>query len=133
MGPNRVRMTADGDPPSPSHFTRQRESYVSAENALAFNRIQVILAEKRTYLAYLRTGIAVIALPLTVCSFLIAVSSHYQVPDVLGLLIPVLIICAGLFILGVNLIWKALTHLKSARDQLARCKADSLELGLEVD
>jgi hypothetical protein len=39
-----------------------------------FGEIQVLLAEKRTPLASLRTGIAIFALPLSVLSVLIATS-----------------------------------------------------------
>ena len=41
-----------------------------------FGEIQVLLAEKRTALASLRTGIAVFALPLSVLSALIATSRY---------------------------------------------------------
>ena len=43
-----------------------------------FGEIQVLLAEKRTALASLRTGIAVFALPLSVLSALIATSRLLQ-------------------------------------------------------
>ena len=43
-----------------------------------FGEIQVLLAEKRTALASLRTGIAVFALPLSVLSVLIATSRYYN-------------------------------------------------------
>ena len=43
---------------------------------LIFGEIQVLLAEKRTALAALRTGIAVFALPLSVLSALIATSRY---------------------------------------------------------
>src|SRR5881296_2993719 len=43
-----------------------------------FGEIQVLLAEKRTALASLRTGIAVFALPLSVLSALIATSRYLQ-------------------------------------------------------
>lgn len=56
--------------------------------ALAINEIQLLLAEKRTSLAFLRTGIAVIALPLSLVSFLIATSEHYRVIRVWPLLTP---------------------------------------------
>jgi uncharacterized membrane protein YkgB len=42
-----------------------------------FGEIQVLLAEKRTALAGLRTGIAVFALPLSVLSALIATCSAH--------------------------------------------------------
>ena len=47
--------------------------------ALAINQAQLVLADKRTHLAALRTGIAVLALPMGVVSFLIAVSAHFSV------------------------------------------------------
>jgi hypothetical protein len=47
-----------------------------------FGEIQVLLAEKRTALASLRTGIAVFALPLSVLSALIATSRYYSLDKV---------------------------------------------------
>jgi hypothetical protein len=44
-----------------------------------FGEIQVLLAEKRTALASLRTGIAVFALLLSVLSALIATSRYYSI------------------------------------------------------
>ena len=41
---------------------------------LCINQVQLLLAEKRTALAVMRTGIAVLALPLSVFSALIATS-----------------------------------------------------------
>jgi len=42
-----------------------------------FGKIQVLLAEKRTTLASLRTGIAVFTLPMSVLIALIAASRYY--------------------------------------------------------
>ena len=50
-----------------------------------FGEIQVLLAEKRTALAALRTGIAVFALPLSVLSALIATSRYYSMEKVMPL------------------------------------------------
>jgi uncharacterized membrane protein YidH (DUF202 family) len=47
-----------------------------------FGEIQVLLAEKRTALASMRTGIAVFALPLSVLSALIATSRYYSMEKV---------------------------------------------------
>ncbi len=52
-----------------------------------FGEIQVLLAEKRTALASMRTGIAVFALPLSVLSVLIATSRYYNVGTVMPLLV----------------------------------------------
>ena len=51
----------------------ETEGLPTPDNVI-FGEIQVLLAEKRTALASLRTGIAVFALPLSVLSALIATS-----------------------------------------------------------
>ena len=67
---------------------------------IIINEVQVLLAEKRTSLAALRTGIAVIALPLSVISVLIATSKLYDIVHVIQLLVPLLVLCAALVLLG---------------------------------
>src|SRR5438552_10753799 len=75
------------------------------ENAgLIMNEVQMILAEKRTALSAMRTGIAVFALPLSVLSILVATSRYYNVLSVLHLLVPLLVLCAALVGLGGYLI-----------------------------
>src|SRR5438876_2814551 len=54
-------------------------------DSLIFGEIQVLLAEKRTALASMRTGIAVFALPLSVLSVLIATSRYYNFRTVMPL------------------------------------------------
>jgi uncharacterized membrane protein YkgB len=68
--------------------------------SVIINEVQLLLAEKRTTLASMRTGIAVFALPLSVLSVLIATSKYYDVFQVIHLLVPLLVLCAGLVILG---------------------------------
>ena len=46
---------------------------------LRLNEIQLLLSEKRTSLSALQAGIALLALPLSVVSFLVATSSLYAV------------------------------------------------------
>ena len=57
-------------------------------NNVIFGEIQVLLAEKRTPLASLRTGIAAFALPLSVLNALIATSRYYSIDKVLPLQAP---------------------------------------------
>jgi hypothetical protein len=59
---------------------------------LILGEIQVLLSEKRTALASLRTGIAVFALPLSVLSVLIATSRYYNMGKVMPLLVPLLLL-----------------------------------------
>ena len=73
--------------------------------------IQVLLAEKRTALSSLRTGIAVFALPLTVLSVLIATSRYYNAVSVMGFLVPLLLLNLGLVVLGSWLIYHAIHRL----------------------
>ncbi len=71
---------------------------------MAISAAQLVLAEKRTSLSIMRTGIAVLVLPLSVISFLIATSKYYDFIHVLHLLIPLGILNTGLLILGAYLI-----------------------------
>jgi uncharacterized membrane protein YidH (DUF202 family) len=73
-----------------------------------FGEIQVLLAEKRTALATLRTGIAVFALPLSVLSALIATSRYYSIDKVMPLLAPLLLLTLGLVVLGTWLIYRSI-------------------------
>ena len=73
--------------------------------------IQVLLAEKRTALASLRTGIAVFALPLSVLSVLIATSHYYSFEKVMPLLLPLLLLNLGLVVLGSWLIYHSIKRL----------------------
>ena len=71
---------------------------------LIINEVQMILSEKRTALSAMRTGIAVFALPLSVLSVLIATSHYYEFLQVMHLLVPLLVLCAALVLLGSYLI-----------------------------
>ena len=77
-------------------------------DSLIFNEIQVLLAEKRTSLSTLRTGIAIFALPLSVLSVLIATSRYYSFDKVMPLLAPLLLLNLGLVVLGSWLIYRSI-------------------------
>jgi hypothetical protein len=78
---------------------------------LIFGEIQVLLAEKRTALSSLRTGIAIFALPLSVLSVLIATSHYYSFEKVMPMLVPLLLLNLGLVGLGSWLIYHSIHHL----------------------
>jgi uncharacterized membrane protein YidH (DUF202 family) len=73
-----------------------------------FGEVQVLLAEKRTALAALRTGIAVFALPLSVLSALIATSRYYNMAKVTPLMVPLLLLNFGLVVLGSWLVFRSI-------------------------
>src|SRR4026208_2416654 len=75
---------------------------------MIFGEIQVLLAEKRTALAAMRTGIAVFALPLSVLSALIATSRYYSMDKVLPLLLPLMLLNLGLVVLGTWLVFRSI-------------------------
>src|SRR5436189_5829093 len=77
-----------------------------------FGEIQVLLAEKRTALASLRTGIAVFALPFSVLSVLIATSRYYSFDKVMLLLMPLLLLILGLVALGTWLIYRSIRRIQ---------------------
>ena len=72
--------------------------------ALAINEVQLLLAEKRTSLSILRTGLAVLVLPMSVTSFLIATSNHYQWLNIWYFLLPLMLLNLVLVGLGAYLI-----------------------------
>jgi uncharacterized membrane protein YidH (DUF202 family) len=86
------------------------------------NSIQLLLAEKRTSLSSLRTGIAVFALPLSALSILIATSKFYEFQQVLRLMIPLLVLCAILVFLGIYLIVKSIVRIHNQDEHIAKLK-----------
>ena len=88
-----------------------------------FAEVQMLLAEKRTALASLRTGIAVFALPLSVLSLLVATSKYYQPSQVLHFLLPLLGLSGALVILGAYLVIQSLRHIRHQNRLLAQIKS----------
>src|SRR5438876_11472436 len=86
------------------------DSYGEPAN-LIFDESQVLLAEKRTALSSLRTGIATFALPLSVLSVLIATSRYYSIGRLMPLLVPLLLLNFGLVVLGSWLIYHSIHRL----------------------
>lgn len=86
--------------------------------------IQIILAEKRTSLAFLRTGIAVFALPLSMLSILIVTSKYYEFEKVMHLLVPLLVLCALLVVLGFYLSVRAMIRVRHYDSVIAKIKKE---------
>ncbi len=103
------------------------------DDQLVLGAAQLILAEKRTFLSLMRTGIAVFALPLATISALIATSKYYELEKVLSLFIPVMLINAGLVALGAYLIIRAMRRLRHADELLAEIKRSHPTLAPYLD
>ena len=100
---------------------------------ILFNKIQILLAEKRTSLSILRTGIAVLALPLSILSALIATSKYYDFMNVIHLIIPVLSICVLLLIFGIYLIFRSFFRIKNYDSHIAEIKSKDPQLNNILD
>jgi len=84
----------------------------SCPPAILINEVQLILAEKRTSLASLRTGIAVFAIPLSIMGMLIATSRYYEIVEVMPLFITVMVFNFLLLALGAFLVIRAIIKLR---------------------
>lgn len=93
-----------------------------------FNEVQLLLAEKRTSLSALRTGIAVFAFPLSVLSVLIATSRSYDIHAVMQWLVPLVLLNLGLVLLGVYLVTRAVLHLHRYDRLLEKLKRQNARL-----
>jgi uncharacterized membrane protein YidH (DUF202 family) len=91
-------------------------------------QVQVLLAEKRTSLAVMRTGIAVFALPLSVTTVLVGLSEFYNWRENLHFLLPLLVLCIGLVALGTLLAVRSLRNLARLDRVIGRKKAECPEL-----
>ncbi len=84
---------------------------------VAINEIQMVLAEKRTSLSVTRTGIAILVIPLSIMSFLIATSKHYDIIHVLHIFIPIVLINTMLICIGTYMVIKSIKNIR-AQDHL---------------
>jgi uncharacterized membrane protein YidH (DUF202 family) len=76
------------------------------------NELQLVLSEKRTALSVMRTGIAIFVLPLSVATVLVATSRYYNIFEILGLFIPLLVVCLGLLIFGVVMMIRSARNIR---------------------
>ena len=88
-------------------------------NGVLINEAQLVLAEKRTSMAVMRTGIAVFAIPMSILGLLIATSKYYDVVHVMNLMIPLVflnsfLILSASFLLS-SVLQGALSRLSMAR------------------
>ena len=109
------------------------ESKSSRSDCDVFSEVQLLLAEKRTSLSTLRTGIAVFALPLSVLGLLVATSRYYEPDQVLGFLIPLLGLCALLALLGAFLIVQSLRHIRRHNRLIHQIKQEYSAIAQYID
>jgi uncharacterized membrane protein YidH (DUF202 family) len=119
----------EGAEPQQRNF---REPSTEADTPI-IGEARLILAEKRTSLAAMRTGHAGVAVPLSVASLLIATSQYYHALHVLPLIIPPGLILPALIALGSYLIIRALRHTQRCDRMICRIKAGHSKLSEFID
>jgi len=102
-------------------------------DSVIMNEVQLILAEKRTTLAAMRTGIAVFALPVSALSVLIATSRYYNVLEVINLIIPLLVLCAALVLLGSYLTLRSMRRIRHCDHLILELKRKHSRLAEFID
>ena len=108
-------MASEGETKPASDGARGRDAAwddpLACPQPIIINEVQLILAEKRTSLATMRTGIAVCAIPLSLTGLLIATSRYYEILNVLTLFVPFGLLNAALLGLGAYLIVRSMRRL----------------------
>jgi len=100
----------------------------NSQHSLVINEVMLLLAEKRTSLSALNAGIAVVAVPLSILSFLIATSRYYEALAVMHLLAPLWAACAILFVLGMYIILRSILRSRRFDARIAELKARDEEV-----
>lgn len=92
------------------------------QEMLLVQEVQLLMAEKRTALSVLRTGVGISALPLGIFSVLIATSGNYKFTGVLHLIIPVILACLALFVFSGYLAVRAMRKILLVEDRIRKMK-----------
>lgn len=106
-----------------------RDQQIDISEAQLANRVQVVLAQKRTSLSVLRTGIGLLTLPMTIVAFLVTTSRMWDPGSNLIFLIPLFVLNTALVIMGLILITRAWTRIRLQDKTIEAIKAHAETLG----
>lgn len=95
-----------------AHASPAMKKELRIDHGLILSEVQLLLAEKRTAYALLRTGVTVALVPVSIWTVLVATSRLWDPFRVLWLLVPVMLVAALFFCLGAYLIVHALQHVQ---------------------
>lgn len=99
--------------------TPREKRKLAVDQRLLLNEVQLLLADKRTAFALLRTGMTVSLLPLSLWAVLVATSRLWDPFGVLWLLAPLAVVSLAFLTLGLYLIAHALNHMRHTDRVLA--------------
>ncbi len=105
----------------------------NSQRSLVINEVMLLLAEKRTSLAMLRTGLGVVAIPLSIVSFLVVTSRLYELLSVIYLVAPLWASCILLFVLGTYLIARSLIRIRKFDARIEEVKSQDAAIGHLID
>ena len=95
-----------------AHATLAEKRGLAIDHRIVMGEVQLLLAEKRTAFALLRTGVTVSLVPLSLWTVLVATSRLWNPFEVMWLLVPIMAFALALFGLGSWLVVHALAHLR---------------------
>ena len=105
----------------------------SIQESVIVNEVLLRLAGKRTCQSAIRIGIAVLALPLSMMSILIATSRYYDIVHVLTLFVPLAVLCFALSLLGLYLIIRAIIRLRHHDHHILELKRKHSKIAEFID
>lgn len=95
---------------------------------LLLNEVQVLLAEKRTYYALLRSAIAVFTLPLSVVIFLIGTAHYHGLFNRSWVSMVVMVVLLLISFAGISMVIKANEKIKKIHRMIETIKSENKRL-----
>ncbi len=122
----------EGEGQSEKYIRPPKDKGSKAPESVLMNRIQVELAQKRTSLSVLRTGVVLLTLPMSIVAFLAATSKFYDPMNNLLFLIPLFILNTVLVTMGFTLIFRAWKRIKFQDNVIQGIKSQAKDQGYFV-
>lgn len=118
-------MTSIGDVVMTKEEEKPRPIWATDDMKTTLAIIRTIEAEKRTHLAELRTGIGILAIPLSLLTILIATERYYDPADVIVFIIALIAGAIMMATLGGILVYRSFRHLQAAERAKTTTCADA--------
>lgn len=90
------------------------------ENIDLQDEICLLIDRKKTSLAVFRTAYAIFTLPLSIFTILIATSGYYVALELLHFIVPLIVICSLLIIIGVLLIYRSFNKIRYINNSIKK-------------
>lgn len=105
--------------------TKTNKSTKLVPEQLLLNEVQVLLAEKRTYYALMRSALAIFTLPLTVIVFLIATAGFHGLFTRSWLSVTVLVVLLLVSFFGISMVARANEKIKKINQLINIIKSEN--------